>query len=42
LASFEIAKKQWNQMKPLIIKFNDKVDASIQLLESIGSPVIID
>ena len=42
LASFEIAKKQWSEMKPLIIKFNDKVDASIELLESIGSPVIID
>ena len=42
LASFEIAKKQWNEMKPLIIEFNSKVDASIKLLESIGSPKIID
>ena len=42
LASFEIAKKQWNEIKPLIVEFNNKVDASIKVLESNGSPIIID
>jgi hypothetical protein len=42
LGSFEIAKRQWNEMKPLIVEFNNKVDDKIQLLEGMGSPKIID
>ena len=40
--SFEIAKKQWNRIKPRIINFIESVENKIQFLESKGSPKIID
>ncbi|MAU64304.1 MAG: glycosyl hydrolase [Flavobacteriaceae bacterium] len=42
MASFDIAKRQWNEIKPLIVKFNNKVVNKINLLEEMGSPKIID
>ena len=40
--SFEIAKKQWNRIKPRILNFIESVENKIQFLESKGSPKIID
>jgi hypothetical protein len=40
--SFEIAREQWEGLKPLIEKFIRDVESKIQYLENIGSPKIID
>ena len=42
LKSFEIAKKQWSEAKPIIENFVKNVNKTSDLIEKIGSPKIID
>ena len=42
LKSFEIAKKQWSEAKPIIENFVKNVNKTNDLIEKIGSPKIID
>ena len=42
LKSFEIAKKQWTKLKPIIEKFVKNVNETGNLIEKMGSPKIID
>tara|TARA_B100001094_G_scaffold40203_2_gene34839 strand:+ start:388 stop:3627 length:3240 start_codon:yes stop_codon:yes gene_type:complete len=42
IKSFEIAKKQWLQVKPIIQKFEKNVNETGALIEKMGSPKIID
>ena len=40
--SFEIAKKQWERIKNRILKFIQNVENKVEVLETKGSPKIID
>ena len=42
IKSFEIAKKQWLQVKPIIQKFEKNVNETGAIIEKMGSPKIID
>ena len=42
LKSYEIAKKQWSEAKPIIENFVKNVNKTSDLIEKIGSPKIID